>query len=306
MRRQGHGRRGQEVLRRRRRSRASRRTPTTRSSSRPPARPRPTSCSASSSTSCRTRSATRSSRARTPSPTPRSPTSTTRTRPASRSPRSVTCASCLTKDKADGRQGPRRAGHRRLVDEGRQAVLDRRHLQGGRRQAARPGQGHAGQGARRRRLLGEEERARGPDQDPVRLLRLHGDRRSPRPASRRWPRPRRRSSRRSQSQNQQKALDTFVKDFTKRWKDKTECSDGYKTSDCKNGPKATPTPTAPATDPTQQVPTDPSQQAPTSERRPRRRRRASSPLDLTFLEAPPPGGASSLTSLWGDGFLRLG
>ncbi|WP_196807318.1 peptidyl-prolyl cis-trans isomerase [Candidatus Solirubrobacter pratensis] len=50
-----------------------------------------------------------------------------------------------------------------------------------------------------------------------------------------------------QSQNQQKALDAFVKDFTKRWKDKTECSDNYKTTDCKNGPKATPTPTAPAT-----------------------------------------------------------
>jgi foldase protein PrsA len=47
-----------------------------------------------------------------------------------------------------------------------------------------------------------------------------------------------------QSQEQQKALDTFVKDFTKRWRDKTECSDGYKTTDCKNGPKATPTPTA--------------------------------------------------------------
>jgi foldase protein PrsA len=55
-----------------------------------------------------------------------------------------------------------------------------------------------------------------------------------------------------QSQNQQKALDTFVKDFTKRWKDKTECSEGYKTSDCKNGPKATPTPAA--ADPSQQVP----------------------------------------------------
>ena len=44
------------------------------------------------------------------------------------------------------------------------------------------------------------------------------------------------------SQGQQKALDTFVKDFTKRWKEKTECSEGYKTTDCKNGPKATPTP----------------------------------------------------------------
>ncbi|MDA0158976.1 peptidyl-prolyl cis-trans isomerase [Solirubrobacter ginsenosidimutans] len=59
-----------------------------------------------------------------------------------------------------------------------------------------------------------------------------------------------------QSQNQQKVLDTFVKDFTKRWKDKTECSKDYTTSDCKNGPKATPTPTAPATDPTQQVPAE--------------------------------------------------
>jgi foldase protein PrsA len=44
------------------------------------------------------------------------------------------------------------------------------------------------------------------------------------------------------SQGQQKALDTFVQDFTKRWKEKTECSEGYKTTDCKNGPKATPTP----------------------------------------------------------------
>jgi foldase protein PrsA len=69
-----------------------------------------------------------------------------------------------------------------------------------------------------------------------------------------------------QSQNQQKALDTFVKDFTKRWKDKTECSDAYKTSDCKNGPKATPTPTAPATDPTQQVPTATATPAATTEK----------------------------------------
>src|SRR3954451_15676194 len=54
-----------------------------------------------------------------------------------------------------------------------------------------------------------------------------------------------------QSQQQQKALDTFVKDFTKRWKEQTECSDGYKASDCKNGPKATPTPSvAGGTDPT--------------------------------------------------------
>ena len=49
------------------------------------------------------------------------------------------------------------------------------------------------------------------------------------------------------AQEQQKALDTFVKDFTKRWKEKTECNEGYKTSDCKNGPKATPTPSVAGT-----------------------------------------------------------
>jgi foldase protein PrsA len=49
-----------------------------------------------------------------------------------------------------------------------------------------------------------------------------------------------------QSQNQQKALDRFVKDFTSRWRDKTQCSAGYRTSDCSNGPKPTPTPTAAA------------------------------------------------------------
>jgi foldase protein PrsA len=45
------------------------------------------------------------------------------------------------------------------------------------------------------------------------------------------------------SQNQQKALDTFVKDFRKKWKEQTECREGYVTQDCKNAPKATPTPT---------------------------------------------------------------
>jgi foldase protein PrsA len=44
------------------------------------------------------------------------------------------------------------------------------------------------------------------------------------------------------SQNQQKALDTFVKDFRKKWKEETDCREGYVTQDCKNAPKATPTP----------------------------------------------------------------
>jgi foldase protein PrsA len=45
-----------------------------------------------------------------------------------------------------------------------------------------------------------------------------------------------------QSQNQQKALDKFVSDFQKKWKERTECRDGYVTQVCK-GAKATPTPT---------------------------------------------------------------
>jgi foldase protein PrsA len=55
------------------------------------------------------------------------------------------------------------------------------------------------------------------------------------------------------SQNQQKALDKFVKDFTARWKSKTDCREGYVTQDCKNAPKPTPTPTpgAPQPAPTQ-------------------------------------------------------
>jgi foldase protein PrsA len=46
------------------------------------------------------------------------------------------------------------------------------------------------------------------------------------------------------SQAQQKSLDTFVKGFRKKWKDKTECRESYTTQDCKNAPKPKATPTA--------------------------------------------------------------
>jgi foldase protein PrsA len=64
-----------------------------------------------------------------------------------------------------------------------------------------------------------------------------------------------------QSQNQQKALDKFVADFQKKWKERTECREGYVTQQCKNAPKATPTPSSAApTTPT--TPTQPTQPAP--------------------------------------------
>ena len=47
-----------------------------------------------------------------------------------------------------------------------------------------------------------------------------------------------------QSQNQQKALETFSKDYSKRWKAKTDCRQGYVIQQCKQGPDATPTPSA--------------------------------------------------------------
>jgi foldase protein PrsA len=61
-----------------------------------------------------------------------------------------------------------------------------------------------------------------------------------------------------QSQNQQKALDAFVKDFRKKWKERTECREGYETRDCKGTPDATPTPQGGgAAPPTQPPPSAP-------------------------------------------------
>lgn len=54
------------------------------------------------------------------------------------------------------------------------------------------------------------------------------------------------------SEGQQKAMDTFIKDFQKEWKEKTKCQKGYVTQDCKNAPKPkTTTTAAPAGTPTQ-------------------------------------------------------
>jgi foldase protein PrsA len=51
------------------------------------------------------------------------------------------------------------------------------------------------------------------------------------------------------TQNQQKALDKFVADFQKKWKNRTDCRAGYVTQVCK-GAKATPTPSAAGAVPT--------------------------------------------------------
>jgi foldase protein PrsA len=45
-----------------------------------------------------------------------------------------------------------------------------------------------------------------------------------------------------QSQNQQKALEAFSEEYAERWKEKTDCRDGFVVQQCKQGPDATPTP----------------------------------------------------------------
>jgi foldase protein PrsA len=46
-----------------------------------------------------------------------------------------------------------------------------------------------------------------------------------------------------ESEAEQNALDAFVRDFTARWRAKTICTEGFKISDCANGPAPESTPT---------------------------------------------------------------
>ena len=64
------------------------------------------------------------------------------------------------------------------------------------------------------------------------------------------------------SQNQQKSLDKFVKNFRKKWKGRTNCREGFVTADCKNAPKPKPVSTAPPGAVPQGTPTAPTQTAP--------------------------------------------
>jgi foldase protein PrsA len=61
------------------------------------------------------------------------------------------------------------------------------------------------------------------------------------------------------SENQQKALDTFIKDFQKEWKEKTNCRKGFVTQDCSEAPKPD---TNAQTGPPGAVPAQPQQPAP--------------------------------------------
>jgi foldase protein PrsA len=59
------------------------------------------------------------------------------------------------------------------------------------------------------------------------------------------------------SQQQQTKLDAFVKDFQKKWKDRTDCRKGFATQDCKNAPKPAASTAAPSGTATTGTPTTP-------------------------------------------------
>ncbi len=150
----------------------------------------------------------------------------------------------LTKTKAQGQPGQGRAPERHRLEGRRQEVLDRPGLQGAGRQAARRGQGPAGEVVRHRDLL-----------RPRRASSWARSRRSSATTSSRSPRSRpprsRPSSRRTTRSSaccarsrSRTAINAFVKDYQKKYKDKTKCAKGYVIDSCKNAPK-TKTGTAP-------------------------------------------------------------
>ena len=97
-------------------------------------------------------------------------------------------------DQGHGRQGEGRAAERHGLVQGRQEVLDRPGLEVPGRQAARRGQGPAGEVLRHCHLRRQEGRGGRPGQDPVRLLRLQGHRDHAGLAADARPRPTTRSS----------------------------------------------------------------------------------------------------------------
>ena len=101
------------------------------------------------------------------------------------------------------------------------------------RQAPRAGQGHAREGARRRRLRAPRRASSSARSRPSSATTSSTVDKITRPRSRRSREAKETIKQTLQSQNQQKALDTFVKDFTKRWKEQDGVLRGLQDQDCK-------------------------------------------------------------------------
>ena len=139
---------------------------------------------------------------------------------------------------------PSGARERRVVQDGRQEVLDRRRVQGAGRQAAGRRQGPAGEGVRRRDLRGQEGRAR-----PARSRRQFGyyvfevdkvTKATQQTLEEATPTIKQLLA----AQNQQKALRHLRQGLREEVEGaRRSAARASRRPDCKNGPKATPTPT---------------------------------------------------------------
>ena len=234
---QGDRRRSQEVLRHSRRSRASRRKPTTRSSSRSPAAPR-RHPPRSSRPAVRTRSATRSSRARHRHRRRRSPLLQQEQGPL-RQPEKRDLRVVLTKDKADAHEGQERAPERRHLERRSPRSTrstTRRRPAGGKLPAQAKGTqdkqlDEAVFSAPRRTSSSARSR-------PSSATTSSGHRRHAGRPSRRSPQAKATIKQTLQSQNQQKALDLREGLHASAGRTRRSARKGYRTTDCKNGPKA--------------------------------------------------------------------
>ena len=217
--RQGHRRRGQEDRSTSRRSRRSRRTPTTRSSSRTRARPRRTSSARPARHALEQDPRQGRPRARTRSPTPQIQDYYNKNKARFAQPERRDLRIVLTKSKAKAERGQGGARERPAFAKvaKKYSIDEASKAQGGKLPAVAKGQQE--KALDDGDLQGQEGQADRAGQDPVRLLRLRGHEGHHGRRSRRSTQAKATIKQMLASQNQQKALDTFVKDFRKRWKD---------------------------------------------------------------------------------------
>ena len=110
-----------------------------------------------------------------------------------------------------------------------------------RRQAPGAVRGHAGPQARQGGLRRPQARAGRAGQDAVRLLRLHRHARHGGPSSARSRRSRKTIKQTLVGRGPAEGCSTRSSmDFTARWRAKTECAEGFKTTDCRQRPDADP------------------------------------------------------------------
>ena len=152
----------------------------------------------------------------------------------------------LTERKAEAERALAELRARRVLEVGGPAVLDRQGDQAQGRQTAALGGGRAGELVREGRLPRPQGAPGRPAPHRVRLLRPdgHQDRAGTPAVTDRSPGDDPADARIGGPADGARRL---RQDFTVRWRAKTECAEGYRTSDCRNGPAPSPRPSGTGT-----------------------------------------------------------